>query len=226
MHWLGGHDQPHRFVKWLQENFLAYSKAGVSNRSNGQPRWVLYPFLTFTSERRCYNYEQHLFITILRCARSMRPGRTTPYILSRLSEILFSTYDTSHLFPSAFPPPARGLRETSSQRIIFSGDVQGLFCARAFDMLNQAVLPLVLLWDMPQCTVVQDIGPQLPQIRINTMCVCVFFTFILDIKFVGRTRRGHTGGRSHGISHPPSFCGACLNFSREKDSAIPFPRRP
>ena len=23
---------------------------------------------------------------------------------------------------------------------------------------------------------------------------------------------GHTGGRSHRISHPPSFCGACLNF--------------
>ena len=47
-----------------------------------------------------------------------------------------------------------------------------------------------------------------------------------DIKFVGRTSRGHTGGRSHRILHPPSFCGACLNFSREKDSAIPFPRRP
>ena len=30
---------------------------------------------------------------------------------------------------------------------------------------------------------------------------------------------------SHRISHPPSFCGACLHFSREKDSAIPFPRR-
>ena len=28
-------------------------------------------------------------------------------------------------------------------------------------------------------------------------CVCVFFPFILDIKFVGRTSRGHTGGRSH-----------------------------
>ena len=54
----------------------------------------------------------------------------------------------------------------------------------------------------------------------------VFFSFILDIKFVGRTSRGHTGGRSHRISHPPSLCGACLNFSREKDSAIPFPRRP
>ena len=57
-------------------------------------------------------------------------------------------------------------------------------------------------------------------------CVCVFFPFILDIKFVGRTSRGHTGGSSHRISHPPSFCGACLNFSREKDSAISFPRRP
>ena len=51
--------------------------------------------------------------------------------------------------------------------------------------------------------------------------MCVFFPFILDIKFVGRTSRGHTGGRSYRISHPPSFCGACLNFSREKDSAIP-----
>ena len=27
--------------------------------------------------------------------------------------------------------------------------------------------------------------------------VCVFFPFILDIKFLGRTSRGHTGGRSH-----------------------------
>ena len=31
---------------------------------------------------------------------------------------------------------------------------------------------------------------------------------------------------SHRIFHPPAFCGACLNFSREKDSAIPFIRRP
>ena len=58
------------------------------------------------------------------------------------------------------------------------------------------------------------------------LCVYVLFPFILDIKFVGRTSRGHTGGRSHRISHPPSFCGACLNFSREKDSAVTFPRRP
>ena len=68
----------------------------------------------------------------------------------------------------------------------------------------------------------------LPEIvhLIVCVCVCVFFPFILDIKFVGRTSRGHTGGRSHRISHPPSFRGACLNFSREKDSAIPLPRRP
>ena len=59
-----------------------------------------------------------------------------------------------------------------------------------------------------------------------SVCVCVFFPFILDIKFVGRISRGHTGGRSHRISHPPSFCGACLRFSREKDLAIPFARRP
>ena len=59
-----------------------------------------------------------------------------------------------------------------------------------------------------------------------SVCVCVFFPFILGIKFVGRTSRGHTGGRSHRISHPPSFCGACLSFSREKDLAIPFARRP
>ena len=59
------------------------------------------------------------------------------------------------------------------------------------------------------------------------ICVfCVFFPSILDIKFVGRTSRGHTGGRSHRIFNPPSFCGACLDFCREKDSAIPFPRRP
>ena len=72
-----------------------------------------------------------------------------------------------------------------------------------------------------------DLTPE-PQNRRQAMCVCVcvFFPFILGIKFVGRTTRGHTGGRSHRISHPPSFCGACLNFSREKDSAIPFPRRP
>ena len=31
-------------------------------------------------------------------------------------------------------------------------------------------------------------------------CVCVFFPFILDIKFVGRTSRGHTGFLIHLLS--------------------------
>ena len=83
---------------------------------------------------------------------------------------------------------------------------------------------------LEQCAVLQT--DKLPHTRyiymkgIICVCVCVFFPFILDIKFVGRTSRVHTGGRSHRISHPTSFCGACLHFSREKDSAIPFPRRP
>ena len=64
-------------------------------------------------------------------------------------------------------------------------------------------------------------------VTVAVMVVGVFFPFILDIKFVGRTNRGHTGGRSHRIYHLPSFCSACLNFSREKDSAIiPLLRRP
>ena len=66
--------------------------------------------------------------------------------------------------------------------------------------------------------------PRCPKRALQfSMCVCVFFPSILDIKFVGRTSRGHTGGRSHRIFNPPSFCGACLDFYREKDSAIPFP---
>ena len=52
------------------------------------------------------------------------------------------------------------------------------------------------------------------------------YSAICDDHTYIHTSRGHTGGRSHRIFHPPSFCGACLNFSREKDSAIPFPRRP
>ena len=60
----------------------------------------------------------------------------------------------------------------------------------------------------------------------SVQCVCVFSSHsIWTSSFFGRTSRGHTGGRSHRISHPPSFCGACLNFSRDKDSALPFPRR-
>ena len=88
-----------------------------------------------------------------------------------------------------------------------------------YQQILQKVQNLVPHDDIKSCTCIISC--------CRAVCVvCVFFPIILDIKFVGRTSRGHTGGRSHRISHPPSFCGACLNFLREKDSAIPFPRRP
>ena len=43
------------------------------------------------------------------------------------------------------------------------------------------------------------------------MCVlCVFFPFILDVKFVGRTSRGHTGF----LIHFPSAVGALIFLAR------------
>ena len=46
-----------------------------------------------------------------------------------------------------------------------------------------------------------------------SLCVCVFFPSILDIKFVGRTSRGHTGGRSHRF-HLPSAVRALIFVAR------------
>ena len=66
------------------------------------------------------------------------------------------------------------------------------------------------------------------------VCVCVYLyvcvcmcshPFYSGRQTCGRTSRGRTEGRPHRIS-PPSFCGACFNFYREKDSAVPFPRWP
>ena len=59
----------------------------------------------------------------------------------------------------------------------------------------------------------------------SSVCVCVVIPFILDVRFVHvpagvAQEEGHTGF----LIHLPS--GACRNFSREKDSAAPFPRLP
>ena len=48
------------------------------------------------------------------------------------------------------------------------------------------------------------------------VCVCALSSHVLWTSGLWRTSRGHTGGRSHRIS-PPSFCGARLNFYREKN---------
>ena len=66
---------------------------------------------------------------------------------------------------------------------------------------------------------------------LRCLCVCVCFLPIHSGHQVpwtyqpGSHRRKVTQKEGHRISHPPSFCGACLNFPREKDSAIHFPRR-
>ena len=57
---------------------------------------------------------------------------------------------------------------------------------------------------------------------LSSHLFCLFWT--LDL-WTNQPWWGHTGGRSRRIS-PPSFCGTCLNFYREKDSTIYFPRRP
>ena len=66
-----------------------------------------------------------------------------------------------------------------------------------------------------------------PTNLMSRMCFCVFSSHpfwtssSLDVPAGVTQEKGHTG-----FFHPPSFCGACLDFCREKDSAIPFPRRP
>ena len=57
-------------------------------------------------------------------------------------------------------------------------------------------------------------------------CVCVLSSHFLDVRFVdvpaGVTQEeGHTGFLNH---LPSAVLG--LNFSREKDSVVYFPRRP
>ena len=50
----------------------------------------------------------------------------------------------------------------------------------------------------------------------DCVCVCIiFFPAILDMKFVGRTSRGHTGGRSDGLFHQaPSVVRALIFLAR------------
>ena len=68
-----------------------------------------------------------------------------------------------------------------------------------------------------------DVLYKLSQNRHNYYCVCVFPSHSFWTSSSLDVPAGHTGGRPHRISRPPSFCGAYLDFSREKNSAIPFP---
>ena len=65
------------------------------------------------------------------------------------------------------------------------------------------------------------------QSRNSVKCVCVCFIPIHSGHQVRWTYQ--PGSHRRKVTqdfHSPSFCGACLDFSRRKDSAIPFPRRP
>ena len=74
----------------------------------------------------------------------------------------------------------------------------------------------------------QGFSHSFPSSTVKSNFVCVFSSHSfwtsssLDVPAGVTQEEGHTDR----ISHSPSFCGACLNFSREKDSAVPFPRRP
>ena len=48
------------------------------------------------------------------------------------------------------------------------------------------------------------------------VCVCIFFPFILDIKFVGHTSRGHTGF----FIHLPSAVRALIFLARRIQSFL------
>ena len=102
------------------------------------------------------------------------------------------------------------------------------------------VLPKGIKGSMCVCVCVfikLHITAQSGLVILVSVCVClkkirIVIPFILSGRQVcGRTSRGHTGGRSHrrkvtqDFSTFLLFCGACLNFSREKDSCVPFPRR-
>ena len=60
-------------------------------------------------------------------------------------------------------------------------------------------------------------------VRVCVLCVFSSHPFwtSMDVPAGVTQEEGHTG-----FFNPPSFCGAWLDFCREKDSAIPFPRRP
>ena len=132
---------------------------------------------------------------------------------------------------------------TVGRRLLFSFSFFHLTCSRWTSSLPSCLWPQRIFPSLPgsrltiflsRCkfstlTTRQPMVTTLGEPGLIPSIVCVwrvFFPFILDIKFVGRTSRGHSGGRSHRISHPSSFCCACLYFSREKDSAIPFPCQP
>ena len=148
----------------------------------------------------------------------------------------FQLHFRFHLQPNLTCSNGPSMGETSDDddlcRVETSGSIESSDHSSSINTVCTAQYPNSQFWYADKsgyhfCTCTEEVFEphEKSKSTLHSTVHCVFFPFILDIKFVGRTSWGHTGGRSHRISHPPSFCGACLNFSREKDSAIPFPRR-
>ena len=147
---------------------------------------------------------------------ALTPGSRGPWSHAKTTSSLRGRICFATRTFSIPPPEQRSSFADASVLLVRRVVEEGWFPTAEVDVVSRPCIPVTLK--------ISNLTQYL--LNIDSVCVCVFFPFILDIKFVGRTSRGHTGGRSHRISHPPSFCRACLNFCREKDSAIPFPRRP
>ena len=60
-------------------------------------------------------------------------------------------------------------------------------------------------------------------IRSQQLCLCVFFSFILDVKFVGSTSRGHTGFLTHLFPSAVVAVSCCLHIKNRSDLyPVPF----
>ena len=79
----------------------------------------------------------------------------------------------------------------------------------------------------------EAIAPSAPHLRMCLMfdkvfshwpmCGCVLFPFILDIKFLGSTTRGHTGGRPHRIFSSTFLLWCILVFFSREGFSRSFP---
>ena len=60
-------------------------------------------------------------------------------------------------------------------------------------------------------------------IRSQQLCVCVFFSLILDVKFVGSTSRGHTGFLIHLLPSAVVAVSCYLHIKNRSDLyPVPF----
>ena len=138
------------------------------------------------------------------------------------SACLFSTLRLNLVLTHGVPPAFRGaIRHRVSPEFLSGHPMKSMkYRWRSPPRVRQQIA--VVLKVVP----VTGLPLQFTMDQFMCLCVCMCCHPIYSGRQTcGRTSRGYTGGRSHRIS-PSFFCGACLNFHREKNPAVPFPRRP